>query len=182
MRSAFAPSLEQRAEFGLRAGRGRPVRTGFPSPTHQSVFTHMMEERRHIAISIAAFVFDLLANLAERFALPSHLRRSQMPFGMTRDARRVEIRGMMTGPALQAGRTVIVCAADHQRLMRTHPVGLRGPIGGRMTVHAARIFDDPARFPEQRDRAFALISNCCKTRNRTKASGTGSWIRSALDA
>src|SRR5262245_66097593 len=80
------PSLDERARLLLRAGRRLPAISGRPSPTDQVIFADMLNERVHRTVSVARWILDLEANLAERLAFPSHFTRGEMPDRIARHA------------------------------------------------------------------------------------------------
>src|SRR5436305_11970128 len=89
-RSGFHPSLNQRAGLLLRSWRGAAAGAGGPGPADQRIFADMMDKVFDLASAITGRVFDLCANFGNRFALPRHLKRREMPFRMARHTARVE--------------------------------------------------------------------------------------------
>src|SRR5206468_7596596 len=93
--------------------------------------------RRHVEPAVARRVLDLLADLTERLAGPGHRRRREMPLRMAGHARLRIVRRVMAGIARQARRAMAIGTAHHERHMRRHAIGLRGPLAYRMAVETA---------------------------------------------
>jgi len=55
-----------------------------PAPPDETVLGHVVEQRGHVLPAVARGILDLLADRAERLALPRHRARRQMPLGVTR--------------------------------------------------------------------------------------------------
>jgi hypothetical protein len=62
-----------------------------PAPADERIFGHVMDELLHRFAAVALGILDLLTNLAQLLAHPRHLDRRQMPLGMTRQPRGVEV-------------------------------------------------------------------------------------------
>jgi len=77
----------------------------------------MMHDLGNAFLAVARGIFDLLADLRERLALPRHFDRRQMPLRMARYVRRIEILNVMARFASHARRTVSVGAPHDQRLV-----------------------------------------------------------------
>ena len=114
MRSRLRPGANELAELVLRSRRRPAARTGRPAPADEASSAMCSNERRHVLAAVARRVLDLLADLAERPALPGHRDGRQVPHRMTGHACRIEIRGTMTGVACHARRAVAVGAAHYQ--------------------------------------------------------------------
>ena len=113
----------------------------------------MLEQRSHVLAAVSRRIFDLLADRAQGPSLPRHRSGSEAPPRISRYARGIEIRRVVTRAARKTWRTVSVDAAHHQGLVRRHPIGLRGPVARRMAVQATRALKDLARLLEQCDRS-----------------------------
>src|SRR5580704_1458549 len=151
------PRFHELAKLGLCSGCGRAPSTRRPRPADQAVRRNMMDQRKEITAAIAGAILDLGADLRQRSALPGHRRRREMPVRMAGNVAGVEIASMVTGRARHSGGTMSVSAANNNRLVRAHPIGLRWALGRRMAVHAARMLEHFAGFCEQRDRACAAV-------------------------
>src|SRR5205823_8926849 len=81
------PRGDQRPELRLRAGCRLAAAARLPSPAHQRVLRHVLLDGRERLAAVALRVLDLLADLAERLALPCHRLRGDMPQRMARYTR-----------------------------------------------------------------------------------------------
>src|SRR5678815_2878620 len=144
-----------------------------PAGPDKRILAHVVRDSVEIQITVSTAILDLLADVTQRFALPSHGLRRQVPLRMSWHPRGVEVGVVMAGVALHAGRTVAVGAAYDQRLVRTAGVGLQRNVTGGMTVHAARVQDDLAGFFEQRDGALPLVRDRSECRDRTQWAAGG---------
>ncbi|MNL48547.1 hypothetical protein D3C87_1714150 [compost metagenome] len=88
---------------------------------------------------------------------------------IARHTRRFEILGLMAGAAAQRRCATTINAACDPRRVRPHGLGLRRPIGSRMTVHAARVLDHATRFLEQRYRSRPWIGDRIEVGSQTQA-------------
>src|SRR6266850_8337172 len=93
--ASFSPGTHDLTENSLRARGGRPPASRCPRPPDKRVLTEVMQEVRHSATAIALAVFDLLADLPERAAFPGHRYRREVPFRMSGNVRRIEVRRSM---------------------------------------------------------------------------------------
>jgi hypothetical protein len=104
-------------------------------------------------------ILDLLTDLAERFALPRHLDRRQMPHRVSGHACRVVVRGPMAVRALHRDGTMPFRPPHDERQMRVHILSLRWPIAGGMAVNTAGMRDHFGRLVEQRQGALFLVGD-----------------------
>src|SRR3954452_10236812 len=123
-RSGLHPRLDKRAGLLLRARHGRAAEAGLPGPADEGVLADMVDQVFHLAPAIARRIPDLLADLADGLALPGHLARGEMPFGMAGHAARLEIGLLVAGVAAHPLEPMAVCAARHRRLMQADIVAL----------------------------------------------------------
>ena len=122
--ASFSPGTHDLAENSLCARGGRPPAPRRPRPTDKRVLTKVMQQICHVATAIALAVFDLLANLPEGAAFPGHRYRREVPFRMSGNARRIEIRWSMTRVARKSRSAVPIGPTHDQRLMWAHAIGL----------------------------------------------------------
>src|SRR6516225_6253873 len=71
----FHPCFSERARFLLGAGSRLAAKAGRPSPANQRVSADMMHQLLQRATAVALGIFNLGADLGERFAFPCHLAR-----------------------------------------------------------------------------------------------------------
>src|SRR5258708_4885581 len=76
-RAALEPGLHQRAEPGLRAGRGHALAAGRPRPADELVLAHVLQQSCLVEVAVARRVRHLPADLAQRAASPCHRCRRQ---------------------------------------------------------------------------------------------------------
>ncbi len=169
-RAGLGPGAHGGAELGLGPGGGRALAARRPGPADQRVLGHVLQQGGHVETAVARRVLDLATDLAQRLAGPRHRRRRQMPFRMAGHTRLRIVRRMMAGIARQARRAVPVGAAHHERHVRRHAIGLRGPLAHRMAVEAARVLQDLAGLAEQLDRSRRLVG-LLRHRRRNKGQG-----------
>jgi len=86
LRAGIDPGLREFPELLLIARRGLAPFARRPAPGHQIVVRQMLMQLRERAPAIAVLILDLLADLADRLALPRHLERREAPARMTRNA------------------------------------------------------------------------------------------------
>ena len=158
MRARVGPGLQERPNSSLVPGAG--VR---PGPGFQPHFTR---RPRHV-LRMAAMVASPLrrGSLIWSQIAPSDLPSQAMDSGARCQCGSPDTRGSkLAAPwqVLQASRrrAMAVLAAHHQRLVRTHAVGLGRAVARGMTVDAARMLQNLARLLEQRDRARAAHRRC----------------------
>src|SRR5262249_33149088 len=126
------PCFDQRTKLGLRAGRRDATGAWVPTPTDERIFGHMVDEFIHRLAAVSLGILDLLANLAQRLAHPRHLDRREMPLGMARQPRRVEVLRPVARRAAHADGAEAVDAANNERQMRMPIIALRGTIACRV--------------------------------------------------
>src|SRR6202165_3766940 len=148
--SGLDPRSDQGAQLRLRAGRGLAVSAGHPAPAHQRVVRRVLVDRRERLAAVALQVLYLLAGLPQRFRLPCHRLRRDMPQGMSGNARRLVVCILMEGRAAHADGPFVVGTTDHQRRMRMTVIALRRPLTNRVAIQAAWMLEDPTRLDEQR--------------------------------
>src|SRR5262249_50676082 len=146
------PGTHDLSKTRLRPRCRRAPEPGRPRPSNERILAEVMQQRRHVAIAIAGAIFDLLADLPERAALPGHRERREMPFGMAGHMRRVEICGSMACVARKRRGAVAVGAAHDQRLMRPALIGLARAVARGMAIHAALMLQHLAGLLKQRKR------------------------------
>src|SRR5438067_1328900 len=110
MRSGLRPGPNELAEGGLRPGRRGAARARRPSPADQTVFGEVVDERGHVLAAVARRVFNLLANLTERAALPGHRSGGEVPLRVAGHLRRVVIGRSVAGAASEPRCAVTVGA------------------------------------------------------------------------
>src|ERR1700751_8734 len=125
-RAGLHPGVKEGARLRLHAGRGLAVSSRSPGPADQRILAHVMDDVFEGAAAIAGRIFDLLTNLRQRLALPTHLMRRQTPAWIARHS-----------------------GAFDRRLMQTPDVALARAIAGGMAVHTARVGQHFAGFSEQ---------------------------------
>src|SRR5260370_16290741 len=91
MGTGVGPCAHDLPESRLRPRCGRPGSSGRPGPADKRVLSEMVNETRHVAAAVTRPVPDLLADLAQGAALPCHGSRRQVPFGMARNMRRLDV-------------------------------------------------------------------------------------------
>src|SRR5262249_29860772 len=138
-RAALHPGVKERACLRLRAGRGPTIPSRSPGPADQMILTYVMHDVFERAAAIARGIFDLLADLRERLALPAHLMRREMPARIARHAGRFEIGRLVADRAAHRRQSEAVVAARDRRLMQTPDVALARTIAGGMAIYAARM-------------------------------------------
>jgi hypothetical protein len=106
--------------------------------------------------AIPTRVFDLGANLAERFADPCHLNGGQVPSGVSRHTTRIEIGALVARRTLHADGTEAGWASHHEWLVGMPVVALPRTIARRVAIHASGILDYFARFREEGNRSVFL--------------------------
>src|SRR3954447_3052681 len=146
--SGFHPGLNQRAGLLLRTGRRAAADAGDPGPADQRIFADVMDKVFDLAPAIAGRIFDLCANFGNRFALPRHRKRREMPFRMARHMAGVEIRVPMAGRTAHRRETMAVRTASDRRLVQPAFVALPWTIAGRVAVGATRMGQHFAKFGE----------------------------------
>ncbi len=155
--------------FCVPGAGSRPLPGFQPQPTSE-IFGHVVDQFIHRLAAVALGILDLLADLAQRLAEPSHLDGRHVPLRVPRDLARIEIRRTMAGGAAHGDSSQAVLAAHDYRLMGMAVLALRGAITGRMAVDAARMLDDPARLSKQGDRALRLVLNTLEGCDRLQGS------------
>src|SRR5688572_18463029 len=161
-RPAGNPRIDQRTELLLRPWRRRPPRTWIPRPSDQGVGAHVMADLRQVTVAVALEVLQLLADLAQRLALPGHRGGGQRPVRVAgnrphRVAQGHRVRLAVAAVARHAWQAVIVGTTGHFGHVRMQVIALRGGALHRMAVEAAWMLQHFARLFEQRDRALALV-------------------------
>src|SRR5712691_3277145 len=106
MGAGVGPGAHDLPESRLRPGRGRPGSSGRPRPADKRILSEMLNESRHVAAAVTRTVLDLFADLPQGAALPCHGSRRQVPFGMTRNMRRLEVARAVARIAWQRQRSV----------------------------------------------------------------------------
>jgi hypothetical protein len=160
------PGVKERARSRLRAGRWLAVPSRSPGPADQMILTHMMHDVLERSAAIARRIFELLANLRERLAFPSHLMRRELPGRIARHSGGFEISRLVTDRTAQRRKAKAILAARDRRLMQTSAVALARAIAGRMAVHAARMGKHFGGFGEQGRRARCGLGDCAKAFRR----------------
>jgi len=113
MGAGVGPCAHDLPESRLRSGHGRPGSSGRPGPADKRVLSEMVKQSRHVAAAVTRTVLDLLADLAQGAALPRHGSRRQVPFGMTRNMRRLEVARAVARIAWQRRRSVPIGPPHH---------------------------------------------------------------------
>src|ERR1700751_1909875 len=85
-RTGLHPGVKECARLRLRAGSGLAVSSRSPGPADQRILAHVMDDVFEGPAAIAVLIFDLLTNLLQRLALPTHLMRLQTPAWIARRA------------------------------------------------------------------------------------------------
>jgi len=134
----------------------------------------MLDDGGDVSAAVAAEIFQLDADFAERLAFPCHRRGRQSPVGVAGHMGWVEVGPAVTGRTGHAGCAVAILAAHDQRLMRTSQVRLTRAIARPMAIHAARMLQQLADFLEQGDRPRLGIGNVGEAGHRTQF-GRHSW-------
>src|SRR5207249_7632979 len=88
--ASVCPCTHNLAEAGLRPWCRRTPDPRQPCPADEGVLAEMVQKRSQITVAVARAVFDLLADLPERAALPGHRERGQVPFRVAGNARGIE--------------------------------------------------------------------------------------------
>ena len=158
-RAALHPGFDQGPELLLRSRSRGPPSSRLPTPTHQRIFGHVVNDlvEAHPAVPIG--VLDLGADLAERLAGPRHFNGRQVPCWMSRYTAGIEIGALVACRALHADGTEAACASHHQWLVRMSVVPLLRTIARRVAIHASGMLDYFARLDEEGDRPLPLIRN-----------------------
>src|SRR6202011_4360588 len=84
--AAVDPGLDQLAGPFLGAGGRHAAGSGVPAIGHPVVLGDVLVDLREVAPAVAVAVLELAADLADRFALPRHFGRRQLPARMARNA------------------------------------------------------------------------------------------------
>src|SRR5262245_44576543 len=153
------PSLDERARLLLRAGRRLPAMSGRPSPTDQVIFADMLDERVHRTVSVARWILDLEANLAERLAFPSHFARGEMPDRVAGHAGGVVVGLQVADRTAHRREAKSVSAALDRRLVEPRHVALARTVAGGMAVQTTRMRQHLAQFREYRRRPGRRIAD-----------------------
>src|SRR5258705_8924760 len=157
-RARFDPCGDQGAKLCLRA-RCRLARSaGRPCPAHERVVREVLVDLRERLAAVAPWILDLFAYLSERFALPRHLTRRQVPQRMAGHTGGREVCGLMARGTAERDRSLVVESADHQRRMRMLVLSLTRPVAGRMAIEASRMLKHPTGLDEERAGAVGLIA------------------------
>jgi hypothetical protein len=131
-------------------------RTRAPTPSRPNDPANVLDECFRRPVAVARGVFDLGADLAERFALPSHFARREMPDRIAGHVAWLEVRRLVADRTAHGRKTVSVRAAFDRRLMQPCGVALARTVAGGMTVEAARVgqhfaeLDEHGRRPRRR--------------------------------
>src|SRR5262249_17842256 len=153
------PGFDQCTRLRLRAGHGRAAEAGLPGPADERVLADMVDQLFDLAAAIARGIPDLLADLADRLALPGHLARGEVPCGMARNAARFEIGVLVARVTAHRLQAMAVGAARDRRLMELRIVALPRAVAGGMAVGAARMRQHLAELGEDRGRSLLGIGN-----------------------
>ena len=79
MSSTLRPRGQQFAEFGIASWRRHATKPLLPCPQDKTIARRMFEDGGHVPIAVAAGIFQLDADFAQRLAFPR-----QLPMGPTR--------------------------------------------------------------------------------------------------
>src|ERR1700751_4814783 len=134
-RAGLHPGVKEGARLRLHAGRGLAVSSRSPGPADQRILAHVMDDVFEGAAAIAGRIFDLLTNLRQRLALPTHLMRRQTPAWIARHSGAFEIGRLVADLATHRRKSKAVFATLDRRLMQTPDVALTRAIAGGMAVH-----------------------------------------------
>src|SRR5258706_775676 len=110
---------------------------------------HMLVDGREGLPAVTPRILYLLADLAQRFPLPRHRLRRDMPQRVARNAGLLIVRALVAGRAAHGDRALVVGTADHQRRMRMTVIALRRPLADRMAIQATWVLQDSACLDEQ---------------------------------
>jgi hypothetical protein len=132
IRSTIDPRLDQLTKQRLIAGSGFASRARLPSPSYEVIVCEMFVEQRQIAPAVPIAIFELLANLSDRLALPRHLDGRHHPARMARNAliRRPLMQGEVAVGMAGNARHI----AQHERLVGMNVIGLGRPITSWMAI------------------------------------------------
>lgn len=130
-----------------------PPFAGSPSPEHEFVRGHVLDDLGNRAVAVLFRIFNYVADLAIRFALPDHRRGGgrQTPAG--RAGRRVETSDvviLMADAAFLRGHAQTSCAAADVHGVPVAVVALPGKISSGVAVQAAWMFQDREQRGEER--------------------------------
>jgi hypothetical protein len=88
--------------------------------------THMIDDLRQAAPTVALPIGELLAQLCGGAGSPGHGARWQAPIGRARNPRELQISILMAPPTLHADDTAIIRAPYDGRLVQREVRALRG--------------------------------------------------------
>src|SRR5438067_8218305 len=142
-----------------------------PAPADEVVLGYVFMKFRERPMPVALGIFELLADRAERHALPRHLAGRELPARMARDAgvrrrRQSQVVLAMARSAIRAGRAHVFRSARDGRHVRVLVIALQRMIASRMAIDTARMLDHLAGFAKQRDRALTAVLNGRKRGSR----------------
>src|ERR1700694_4477952 len=167
------PGFDESSGRLLRARSGSASISGRPGPTDQRVLTNVMDEVFRLAAAIARGVFDLSADLRERFALPRHFARRDMPFRVTRHAAGLEVGFLVTDRTTHRLSTMTVGAALDGRLVKPALVTLARAVAGRMAVNTAWMGQHLAELGEHGCRPRIRVGDRAKAFRRSQSIRNG---------
>src|SRR5262245_64185853 len=99
----------------------------------------MLNERVHGTVSVARWILDLEANLAERFAFPSHFTRGEMPDRVAGHAGGIEVGLQVADRTAHRREAKSVSAALDRWLVEPRHVALARTVAGGMAVQTTRM-------------------------------------------
>src|SRR5262249_11529326 len=94
-------------------------------------------------------ILELCADLAERFAFPTHFTGCQVPLRAVRHTCRFEIGSLVANWAAHCRKPEAICAALDRRLVQAAKIALARAITDRMAVDAPRMRQHLAEFGKQ---------------------------------
>jgi hypothetical protein len=144
LRARLHPVFKQPDEFGVWDRDRRPCTPWFPTPTHEGIFCHVLDQGRRRAIAILRSVLEGAAEFRDRKAAPTHCGWRQVPVGSPRHAGRGIVRFAVTRCACLPGHSVAIGTPLHVHLVQPCgiDIALSRAIVARVAVKAARMSQD----------------------------------------
>jgi hypothetical protein len=112
-----------------------------PAPSNKVIACGVLVQQRQVATAVALLVFELTANVPQRFPLPGHLDGREVPARVPGNA---SIRGLLVEREVVA-RVAGLAGSDaprHGRLVNMPVIALTGMISVGVAVHAPRTRKD----------------------------------------
>src|SRR5260370_26976902 len=182
LRPGGNPGLDEGSELRLRARSGRTPLAWVPRPPDERVRGHVLVELRETAPAVASAILQFQADVAQRFALPSHGGGGETPApgpprARNRGCPRGGVRVPMARPARQSGNPKTAWSPMHRGRVRVQIIALPRLTGHRVTVQAAGALNHLGGLGEQRQRPRASVVDRREGRDGLERRDLGSGPR-----